>query len=326
MDQQEHSANPLHNERVLVTGGAGFIGSHLVRRLLDVGSRVAVLDNFSSGRRENLLDLLSDIELLEADIRDEDALRRAVRGRSAVFHLAAVVSVPQSVTDPATTHAVTVGGSVHLLCAARDAGAHRVVMASSSAVYGENEVSPKTEESAPSPTSPYGAAKLAMEGFGQAFAASYGLSVTSLRYFNVYGPRQDPAGQYAAVIPRFITALLSGRSPVIFGDGGQTRDFVHVHDVVQANLLAAVEETAAGRVLNIAGGTPHSILALYETLRRITASAAEPIFAEVRPGDIRHSHASTALARDLLGFRPQVSLDKGLALTVDWYRNSWAAN
>lgn len=314
-----NNASHLHNQSVLVTGGAGFIGSHLVRRLLELECRVTVLDNFSSGRRENLIGLLDDIELLEADIRDENALRRAVRGRHAVFHLAAVVSVPQSVEHPAVTHAVTVGGSVGLLCAARDAGAHSVVMASSSAVYGENEVSPKIEESAPSPTSPYGAAKLAMEGFGQAFATSYGLNVTSLRYFNVYGPRQDPKGHYAAVIPRFITALQSGRSSVIFGDGGQTRDFINVRDVVEANLLAAYPTSAAGRVLNIAGGTSCSILQLYETLQQITGTIVEPIFTEPRPGDIRHSHASIALARDLLGFQPQIGLEEGLALTVDHY-------
>lgn len=305
---------------VLVTGGAGFIGSHLVDRLLELGCDVTVLDNFSSGRLENLAHALPHIQLLRADIRDESAVRRAVVGRRLIFHLAAVVSVPQSVADPLATLEVTVAGSVRLLQAAREAGVERVVMASSSAVYGENDTSPKTETLAPEPTSPYGAAKLAMEGFGRAYASAYGLHVTSLRYFNVYGARQDPAGQYAAVVPRFIAAFLADTSPLIYGDGSQTRDFIHVSDVVRANLLAACSPVQAGAVLNVAGGTPHSVLELYHLLRSLTGSTREPVFLAPRPGDILHSCADVAAAASTLGFTPVVSLGEGLARTVEWFR------
>ncbi len=307
------------NGQVAVTGGAGFIGSHLVEYLVQHGYGVTVLDNFSSGRRENLASAIDHIRLIEGDVRDDDAVRRALHGCRIVFHFAAVVSVPQSVADPITTQDVTVGGTVRVLSAARDLGVERVIMASSSAVYGENEVTPKTESLAAAPTSPYGAAKLAMEGFGQAFTASYGLHVTSLRYFNVYGDRQDPSSQYAAVVPRFIDALLSGSSPVIYGDGTQTRDFIHVDDVVRANLLAASSPAGAGQVLNIAGGSPCSVLDLCNLLRAIVGSAHTPVFAESRPGDILHSHADIARASTVLGFHPQMGLREGLTRTVEWF-------
>lgn len=310
---------PKLNGRAAVTGGAGFIGSHLVDHLVQLGHDVAVLDNFSSGRRDNLAQSLGHIRLIEGDVRDEEAVRQALHGCRVVFHLAAVVSVPQSVEDPVTTHDVTVGGSVRVLTAARELGVERVIMASSSAVYGENEITPKTESLAASPTSPYGAAKLAMEGFGQAFAASYGLHVTSLRYFNVYGARQDPSSQYAAVVPRFIDALLSGSRPVIYGDGSQTRDFIHVDDVVRANLRAASSPAGAGEVFNIAGGSPHTVLGLCNLLCAITGSAAAPVFEEPRPGDILHSHADIGRASTILGFQPRVDLQEGLTRTVEWF-------
>ena len=318
----QREPSDLGGRAVLVTGGAGFIGSHLVRRLLDLGAEVTVLDDFSTGHPENIADQLADITLVQADIRDDTAVRRAVHRREVVFHLAAVVSAAQSLADPLGAYEVTAGASVRVLRAAFQAGCRAVVLASSSAVYGDAHTPPLREDALPSPISPYGAAKLAAEGFGGAFARTYGLHVVPLRYFNVYGPRQDPRSQYAAVIPRFIAALLSGRPPVIYGDGAQTRDFIYVDDVVDATLRAAVRPATSGQVINVAGGKQHSIREVLCLLQKVSGVAMKPIYESPRPGDIGHSCADISRARELLGFAPSVGLEQGLTLTLDWFRGS----
>lgn len=309
------------SERVLVTGGCGFIGSHLVQALLARGARVRVLDDLSSGRAENLGAARDDVELHEADVRDATAVARACEGVAVVYHQAARPSVPRSVEDPQGTFDVNVLGTHHLLLAARAAGARRLVMASSSSVYGDQPELPKHEGMAPMPASPYAAQKLAGEQLGMAFSRSLGLEVVALRYFNVYGPRQDPTSAYAAVIPAFAAALLAGRAPTIYGDGEQTRDFTYVEDVVRANLAAGDVAGAGGHALNVAGGRRVSLLELYGQLARLCgAEGRAPVHAPPRPGDVRDSLASVARAAEVLGWRPEVPLDEGLARTVAAYR------
>ncbi len=305
----------------LVTGGAGFIGSNLVRRLVAAGARVRVFDNLSSGRLENLAGVEDDIEFVRGDLRDAAAVRAALRGIRHVFHAGALASVQASVDDPATTHAVNVTGTLNVLLAARDAGAERVVFSSSASVYGDTPAMPQREDLRPAPLSGYALSKLAGEHYGQVFHGLYGLKFFALRYFNVFGPRQDPASHYAAVIPLFLRAYLAGRQPVIYGDGEQTRDFTFVEDVVSANLacLAAPDE-AAGAVYNIAYGDRISVNDLARQIARLAGQPFAPVYAPARAGDIRESQADAARARRLLGWRPEHDFPAGLAATFAWFQ------
>jgi UDP-glucose 4-epimerase len=311
----------------LVTGGAGFIGSHLTDRLTAEGVRVRVLDDFSTGSRDNLTNLPGDADVIEGDLLDPRALRRALAGVDVVFHHAALVSVPSSVAEPVRTHEVNASGTLFLLVASREAGVGRVVYAGSSAAYGEAAGGRIAETAPVAPTSPYGAAKLAGELYCRAFTASYGLPTVALRYFNVFGSRQDPGSGYAAVIPAFATALLQGRAPVVYGDGRQSRDFVHVRDVAHANVLAwRAPDAAVGRVFNVGSGHAHSLLELLETLRGVTGvDALEPVFEPPRAGDIRHSRSDITQAARSLSFGPLVSFRDGLEETVAALRSRIAA-
>ncbi len=305
----------------LVTGGAGFIGSHIVRALLAEGFRVRVLDNFSSGRPENLAGLArTHLEVQEGDIRDPAALQAALRGAVWVFHEAAFVSVPASMEDPLTCHAVNGTGTVQVLEAARRAGVARVVLASSAAVYGDSHAFPLRENLPPRPLSPYAASKAANELYARLYTAAFDLPVVALRYFNVYGPRQRPDSPYAAAIPIFARRMLAGQPPTVFGDGGQRRDFVFVGDVAQANLRAAESPAAAGEVINICTGREVSLLELLAALRGLIPEAPPPVFAPPRAGDIYRSVGDPAKAARLLGFRPQTPLRQGLAEVVAWLR------
>ncbi len=307
--------------KVVVTGGAGFIGSHLVEALLGRGDQVVVLDDFSTGRRENLEPFGDRIELVEGSITDPTACARAMLGADYVLHQAALGSVPRSVADPVTTHEVNLTGTLNVLVAARDAGVRRVVYAASSSAYGDTPVLPKHEGMAPLPRSPYAVTKLAGEEYCRAFFASYGLETVALRYFNVFGARQDPNSRYAAVIPLFFAAALEGRSPEIFGDGEQTRDFTHVHNVVRANLLALEAPAAAlGEVFNVGCGSRISINQLWRGTRDIVGAAVEPVYLEPRAGDVRDSLASLDRAHALLGYEPEVGLEEGLRRTAEWAR------
>jgi UDP-glucose 4-epimerase len=301
----------------LVTGGAGFIGSNIVERLALQGKRVRVLDNFTTGKRENLLPWLDRLELLEGDIRDLGAVRQATEGAEYVLHQAALPSVPGSVADPATTHEVNVTGTLNVLIAARDAGVKRVVFASSCAVYGDNDNLPLREEVPPRPLSPYAASKLAGEMYCQAFHSAYGLATVCLRYFNVYGPRQDPNGAYAAVVPKFATQMAVGLSPVIYGDGKQTRDFVYVGDVVRSNLLACENEGVIGSILNVASGERISLLELVDTLNALLGTCLSPRFEPERKGDIRHSVGDGGQLAALFGGGVETVLVEGLGQLVD---------
>jgi nucleoside-diphosphate-sugar epimerase len=305
--------------KVLVTGGGGFIGSHMVDRLLVDGHDVRVLDNFATGSRENLVDVRSDIELVEGDIQSYERVSNAVRGCEIVVHEAALPSVPRSVQDPLTSNATNVTGTLNVLLASRDAGVERVVYASSSSIYGVNPELPKHEALLPQPISPYAVAKLAGEGFCRSFWAVFGLETVALRYFNVFGPRQDPLSQYAAVIPNFITALMDGRPPRVFGDGQQSRDFTYVGNVVEGNVSAMHAEAVGGKVFNVAAGQRTSLNELLQTLERLTGRHVDPSYEEPRPGDVRHSQADISAAERELGFRPEVSVEDGLRLTLDWF-------
>lgn len=306
--------------RYLVTGGAGFIGSNITAELVRRGATVRVADDFSTGKRANLNGLDDRIELLIGDLADLDFARRAVEGATYVIHQAAIPSVPRSVADPLMNNRANVQATLNVLIAARDAGVRRLVYASSSSVYGEAVNGAKREAMHLWPLSPYGVSKLAAEQYCMAFHTVYGFEAVALRYFNVFGPRQDPASEYAAVIPRFITALLSGRPPTIYGDGEQTRDFTYVGNIVAANLRALEAPGVAGQVFNIAMGQATSLNQLADILGELTRVSLPPIYAEPRPGDIRHSVADVSRAREVLGFTPQVSLVDGLALAVEWYR------
>jgi UDP-glucose 4-epimerase len=295
----------------LVTGGGGFIGHHLVSRLVSDGHEVRVLDNFSTGRRERLEGL--DVALVEGDLRSYERAHTAVRGTDVVFHLGALPSVPRSVQDPLTTGAVNVEGTLNVLLAARDESVRRVVFASSSSVYGANPVLPKSEADQPLPVSPYGVSKLAAEHYCRAFTTVYGLETVSLRLFNVFGPGQDPMSQYAAVVPRFITALASSDRPVVYGDGAQTRDFTYVLDVVDVLVLVAnAVEEANGDVFNISGGSETSILALIATLGELFDKKVEPEFAPARPGEVQRSWGNATKAMQVLGWTPSWTLKDAL--------------
>jgi len=306
----------------LVTGGAGFIGSNLVRAILAKGRPVRVLDNFLTGFRENLAEVLADIEFVEGDIRDLAACRRAAAGAEVVFHQAAVPSVPRSMEDPQTSFDVNLAGLHNMLTAARAAGARRFVFAASSSAYGANEELPKRETMALEPLSPYAAAKAAGELFAAMFHRAFGLPTVSLRYFNVFGPRQDPANPYAGVIAAFASRMLRGERPILYGDGTQSRDFTYVENVVRANLLAADAPEVHGEVVNIGCGEAVDLNAMVAVLNRILGTALAPVYEPPRAGDVKHSLADIAAARQLLGYRPTVRFEEGLRQTLGWYR--WA--
>jgi UDP-glucose 4-epimerase len=304
----------------LVTGGAGFIGSHLVESLLARRHRVRVLDNFSTGDPGNLRAVRGDVEVIDGDIVDLETVRYAMRDVEVVFHQAALASVPRSVANPLATHRACVDGTLHVLLAARDAGARRVVYAASSSAYGNSASLPKTETAPTAPLSPYAVAKLAGEQYCAAFTEVYGLETVRLRYFNVFGPRQTPDSPYAAVIPLFIQALTSGRSPVIHGDGQQSRDFTFVEDVVQANLLAAEAPAASGKVYNIACGKRTTLLDVVEHLNRVLGTRLAPTHVAPRAGDVRHSQADIERARQELGYRPATDVRRGLQRCLEWWQ------
>ena len=306
----------------LVTGGAGFIGSHLTRGLLARRWNVRVFDDFSEGLRENLESIRGDIDLIEGDVRSVDDCRRACRGVEVVFHLAALGSVPRSVTDPVLTNAVNVDGTLNVLVAAKDSGIRRLVFSSSSSVYGDTPVLPKREDMTPNPMSPYAVSKLAGEEYCKVFFANYGFEAVCLRYFNVFGPRQNPHSQYAAVIPKFLDALTDGHQPVIYGDGLQTRDFTYVENVVHANVLAAATPELGGKVMNIACGDRITVLDTLNGLARMVERETKPRFDPPRTGDIKDSQADVDLARRLMGYETTVSFDDGLSRTVEAYLGS----
>jgi nucleoside-diphosphate-sugar epimerase len=308
---------------VLVTGGAGFIGSNLVRSLLEGGDTVRVLDDLSTGRPENLAGVRGDVELIEGDVRDPAAVAKAVAGVQVVHHLAALPSVARSVADPLASHQVNVDGTLNLLLAAVEAGVGRLVYASSSSVYGDTPVLPKHEDMPVSPRSPYAAAKLAGEAYSRSFARVYPLETVCLRFFNVFGPRQDPGSQYAAVVPRFATRMLAGQAAEVTGDGRQTRDFTFVANAVHAcRLAAAAGPEAVGEAMNVGCGDRISVLDLVEQVNDLLDDPVEPVFAPARPGDVRDSQASIAKAERLLGYRPLIGVREGVATTVRWFADA----
>jgi nucleoside-diphosphate-sugar epimerase len=306
---------------ILVTGGAGFIGSHLAETLLKQGHQVRVLDNFSTGKKENLLfeEPHPSLEVINGDVRDLRDCEKAVAGVEYVFHQAALASVQRSVEDPLTTQAVNVGGTLHILMASREAGVKRVVYASSSAIYGDTPMLPKHEEMPPSPLSPYALQKYIGEQYCRLFSQLYGLDTLSLRYFNVFGPRQDPASIYSAVIPRFIEALVEDRSPIVYGDGEQSRDFSYVENVVEANVLAMAVSHGHGEVMNIACGQRTSLNQLLEILQRILGSKVRPVYQDPRPGDVKHSLADIGKAIAFLHYHPRVGIETGLEKTAGYF-------
>jgi UDP-glucose 4-epimerase len=307
------------NNKWLVTGGAGFIGSHLVQELVRRGQQVRVADDFSSGLRENVP---ANIEIVEGDLADPDVARNAVAGCTIVLHQAARPSVPRSVKDPAGSNQANVTATVQLLVAARDAGVKRLVFAGSSSVYGDGAALPKREDMRAEPLSPYALQKLVSEQYCQMFTRLYGFETVTIRYFNVYGPRQQPGSPYSGVISLFIEALVQGRPPLVLGDGLQSRDFTYVGDVVAGVLASAEAAGVAGEVINVAAGGRISLLDLVRTLQRILECQVEPTFGPTREGDVRDSQADIAKARRLLGFAPSVSLEEGLRRTVAWYQTS----
>lgn len=307
----------------LVTGGAGFIGSHIAAALAQAGARVRIIDDLSTGHPENIAEVGGDVDFIQASITDKQALNRALQNAELVFHEAAIPSVPRSVARPAETHVASVDATFSLLLAARDQKVRRVIYAASSSAYGDQPDLPKREDMRPDPLSPYAVGKLVGEYYCQVFTRVYGLETVSLRYFNVFGPRQDPSSQYSGVISRFISALLTGGRPVIYGDGEQSRDFTYVSDVVDANLRAAESRLAVGRVINIANGSCVTINGLFELLKNITGETSVCAeYAAARAGDVRHSLADITLACTLLNYRPRVGLEEGLRLTIDWWKTS----
>lgn len=311
--------------RFVVTGGAGFIGGHIVEMLVQEGHEVVVFDNFSTGSLENLEAVSSDIEIVEGDVRNKAELDRAVKGADYVIHHAAEISVFRSVNEPDITNAVNVDGTLNVLMSAKDAGARRVVLASSSAIYGDTGKLPQKEDFLPNPLSPYGASKIAGEYYLSCFYQLYGLETVRLRYFNVFGPRQNPKSQYAAVIPKFIDRILAGQEVHIYGDGEQTRDFIYVENVARANMLACFADAAPGRVFNIAGGQSITINQLAQMLIEMAGRKVEVVHDPPVPGDIKYSASDITLARELLGFEVVVSFREGLQRTFDHFAaQSWA--
>jgi nucleoside-diphosphate-sugar epimerase len=308
---------------VLVTGGAGFIGSHIAQGLAALGARVRVIDDLSTGYRENLEEIGGDIDFHQASLADEKALRRALEDVELVFHEAAIPSVPRSVKNPVETHVACVDATFSLLNAARLSGVRRIVYAASSSAYGDQPTLPKQEEMRPDPLSPYAVAKLVGEYYCQVFTRAYNLETVCLRYFNVFGPRQDPSSEYSGVISRFTSALLSRERPIIYGDGEQSRDFTYIADVVAANLRAAETIAGVGQVINFARGERVTLNQLLDILKSITGSTdIQAEYREPRAGDVRHSLADITRAREMLGYESQTSLEEGLRLTIDWWKQS----
>ncbi len=310
--------------KYLVTGGAGFIGCNLTRYLLDKGHSVVVLDDFSTGKRENLIGIEQKIELVEGDIRDRPTVDRALQGCAAIFHQAALGSVPRSVEDPVTSHDVNVNGTVTILEAARAAGVKRIVFAASSSAYGDQPESPKSETMVPAPVSPYAANKVACEAYMRGYAAVYGLETICLRYFNVFGPYQDPAGAYAAVIPAFVSRLLRGQAPVVYGDGEQSRDFCFIENVCQANWLAVQAPAAVcdGRAVNIACHHSTTLNQILQQLRKLLDCDIQATYQAPRLGDVKDSLADISLAKKSIDYAPTVFFEEGLTSAIDWYREN----
>src|SRR4030043_1774580 len=310
--------------QVLVTGGAGFIGSNLAEASLRMGHQVRVLDNLSTGKRENLAfdEVYPFLEIIEGDICDLTACQRAMEGIEYVFHQAAIPSVQRSVEDPLTSHTVNTGGTLNLLIAARDSGVRRVIYAASSSAYGDTPTLPKKEEMVPNPLSPYALQKFIGEQYCRLFFQLYGLETISLRYFNIFGPKQDPTSIYSAVIPKFIAALLHGRSPVIFGDGEQSRDFTYIDYVVHAHLLAVYAERTQGEVVNVACGRGGSLNPFLKILKRILESKLTPLYQEPRQGDVKHSLADIRKGKEILNYEPTVGVEMGLEKTVDFFQKA----
>jgi nucleoside-diphosphate-sugar epimerase len=307
----------------LVTGGAGFIGSHIAAALIERGARVRIIDDLSTGHRENVDEIGGDVDFIQASLTDSEALRRALQDVELVFHEAAIPSVPRSVAAPGETHEASVNATFSLLLAARDQKVRRLMYAASSSAYGDQPELPKREDMRPDPLSPYAVAKLVGEYYCQVFSRVYGLETVCLRYFNVFGPRQDPGSQYSGVISRFIDASLNGKQPTIYGDGEQSRDFTYISNVVDANLRAAESNAAIGRVINIANGERVTINEVFEMVKKLTGHPdAQAEYASSRPGDVRDSLADLTLAKSLLGYQPQIGLEQGLRLTIDWWTRS----
>ena len=307
----------------LITGGAGFIGSNMTRFLLDKGESVRILDNFETGREENIEPIRRDIDLTEGDVRDMDSVKKAVSGVDTVYHLAALGSVPRSLKDPVTTHDVNVNGTFNVLLAARDASVERLVLASSSSIYGENAVLPQHEGLPLAPISPYGGSKAIGEILLKSFYEAYGMESLSLRYYNVFGPRQDPTSQYAAAIPLFVSALMRDTPPTIFDDGEQSRGFTYIDNVMNANYLAATCSKATGEAMNISTSDAVTVNTVVNTIRELLGkNHIEPIYTDPRPGDIKHSLADIGKAKKLIGFEPSVSFDQGIRRAIDWYREN----
>ena len=307
----------------LVTGGAGFIGSHIAAALIDRGARVRIIDDLSTGHLENVDEIGGEIDFVQASLTDTKALSRALQDVEVVFHEAAIPSVPRSVAQPVETHEASVNATFSLLLAARDQKVRRLVYAASSSAYGDQPELPKREDMRPDPLSPYAVAKLVGEYYCQVFSRVYGLETVALRYFNVFGPRQDPGSQYSGVISRFIDASLNGKQPTIYGDGEQSRDFTYISNVVDANLRAAESDSAVGQVINIANGERVTINEVFEMVKKLSGNPnAQAEYAPARAGDVRDSLADLSLARSLLAYSPQVGLEEGLRLTIDWWTRS----
>ncbi len=306
--------------RYLVTGGAGFIGSNIVKRLIELGEDVRVIDNFSSGRRSNIEPLLDKLEFIEGDIRDFWTVVKAVKGVDYILHQAALPSVMRSVDNPLTSNEVNINGTLNLLEAAKLYGVKRLVYASSSSIYGDTDKLPKNEQMPPSPLSPYAITKLAGEYYSRIFYKLYGFNTVALRYFNVFGPNQNPYSQYSAVIPKMIISLLKGVKPVIYGDGTQSRDFTYIDNVVEANLAACSSDRAVGNIINIACGEEYDLNTLLRKLNRIIGTDIDPEYAPPKKGDVKRSLADISLAKELLGYKVKTNFDEGLRKTVDYFR------
>ena len=309
-------------EKYLVTGGAGFIGCNLARYILSKGHKVVVLDNFATGKRENIAEIADSIELIEGDIRDRPTVDLAVDGCKAIFHQAALGSVPRSVEDPVTSHDVNVNGTITVLEAARASGIKRVMFAASSSAYGDQIESPKHEGMVPLPISPYAANKVSCEVYMRAYASAFGMETICLRYFNVFGPYQDPFGAYAAVIPAFVSCLLAGKAPQVFGDGEQSRDFCYIDNVCEANWLAAnaPADVCDGKVMNIACNHRTSLNEILQQLKSLLKCDIEAVYSDVRAGDVKHSLADVSLAEKTIGYKPKVFFEEGLNRSIDWYK------
>jgi len=309
--------------KYLVTGGAGFIGSNIVEELVAMGEEVVVLDNLSTGYRDNIEEFIGDIDLIEGDIRDAEAVGKAMAGVDYVLHQAALASVPRSIDDPVLVNDVNTNGTLNVLEQARKAGVRSLVYAASSSAYGDSDISPKHEELRPRPLSPYAVSKLVGEHYCSVYSNVYGLPTISLRYFNVFGPRQDPGSQYAAVVPIFISSLLEEKTPVIYGDGEQSRDFTFVSNVVKANILAAKSEGAEGEMMNVACGDQYTVNRLFAIIKENLEGDTEPQYADPRPGDVKHSLADISKAEKMIGYSVDVTFEQGLKKTIDWYRHNY---